>query len=176
MLYSSEKRKFFIFFFRHMLSHRDKSINCEICGEKVADYRALAHHRSSHHTGNRNGNLTARSFPCHMCEKVFSSRSSQQIHMRVHTGERPYSCKFCVKAFADGGTLRKHERIHTGEKPYVCPICSKAFNQRVRKLDKQSFLQSINPTRFSFLFRLLGRLARTYTRSPFERLLNRYIT
>ncbi|KAH9644801.1 hypothetical protein HF086_007889 [Spodoptera exigua] len=56
----------------------------------------------------------SRQFPCRVCGKVFGSRSSQQIHIRIHTGERPYACRFCWKAFADGGTLRKHERIHTG--------------------------------------------------------------
>lgn len=115
-----------------MHSHRNKAVTCMECGEKMPDNRALANHRASHNLViSRNGALTTKIFPCHTCDKVFGSRSSQQIHMRVHTGERPYSCRFCVKAFADGGTLRKHERIHTGEKPYACPVCKKAFNQRV---------------------------------------------
>ncbi|XP_054271379.1 zinc finger protein 420-like isoform X1 [Macrosteles quadrilineatus] len=113
---------------RHMMSHRDKAVSCSDCGEEFPDGRALMSHRHSHNSTN---NHPTRSFPCHDCGKTFGSRSSQQIHVRIHTGERPYGCRFCWKAFADGGTLRKHERIHTGEKPYVCPVCPKAFNQRV---------------------------------------------
>uniref|UniRef100_U5EEZ5 C2H2-type domain-containing protein n=1 Tax=Corethrella appendiculata TaxID=1370023 RepID=U5EEZ5_9DIPT len=108
---------------RHMVSHRNKSVTCEICGDDFPDGRTLMNHRHSHTKTNQ--------FPCIECGKTFGSRSSQQIHVRIHTGEKPYGCRFCWKAFADGGTLRKHERIHTGEKPYGCSVCPRAFNQRV---------------------------------------------
>ncbi|KAL7294133.1 hypothetical protein TKK_0012162 [Trichogramma kaykai] len=111
---------------RHMVSHRNKMVACDECGEEFPDGRALVSHRHSH-----NKELGGRTFPCRECGKTFGSRSSQQIHIRIHTGERPYGCRYCWKAFADGGTLRKHERIHTGEKPYACAICPRAFNQRV---------------------------------------------
>ncbi|XP_008553295.1 zinc finger protein 568 [Microplitis demolitor] len=110
---------------RHMLSHRNK-ITCNECGDKFTNERDLFNHSNLHKR-----KLGDKVFKCNECGKVFSSRSSQQIHVRVHTGEKPYACRFCASAFADGGTLRKHERIHTGEKPYVCVVCTRAFNQRV---------------------------------------------
>ena len=109
-----------------MVSHRDKAVSCDECGLEFPDGRALINHRHSH-----SKEPSARQFECAECGKTFGSRSSQQIHARIHTGERPYGCRFCWKAFADGGTLRKHERIHTGEKPYACAVCPRAFNQRV---------------------------------------------
>lgn len=65
---------------RHMQSHRNKSVACNVCGETFPDGRSLMNHRHSH------TNLTGRQFPCRECGKTFGSRSSQQIHMRIHTG------------------------------------------------------------------------------------------
>lgn len=64
---------------RHISSHRNKSVMCEICHEEFPDGRQLMNHRHSHTKANQ--------FPCHECGKTFGSRSSQQIHLRIHTGK-----------------------------------------------------------------------------------------
>ena len=65
---------------RHISSHRNKSVMCEICHEEFPDGRSLMNHRHSHTKSNQ--------FPCHECGKTFGSRSSQQIHIRIHTGKK----------------------------------------------------------------------------------------
>ncbi|KAL9692094.1 hypothetical protein quinque_016457, partial [Culex quinquefasciatus] len=64
----------------HMVSHRNKTARCEVCSEEFPDGRSFMNNRS--HT-------ESRQFPCHECGKTFGSRSSQQIHLRVHSGDRP---------------------------------------------------------------------------------------
>lgn len=59
---------------RHIASHRNKSVVCEICHEEFSDGRQLMNHRHSHTKSNQ--------FPCTECGKTFGSRSSQQIHIR----------------------------------------------------------------------------------------------
>ncbi|GEQ67204.1 hypothetical protein JCM33374_g868 [Metschnikowia sp. JCM 33374] len=68
-------------------------------------------------------------YKCTFCEKAFSKRSNVTSHVRVHTGEKPYKCTFCEKAFSKRSGVTSHVRVHTGEKPYKCTFCEKAFYQ-----------------------------------------------
>lgn len=165
--------RLYLFYLRHLATHDDQKqgILCIDCEQEFLDGQSLLNHRQVDHGVN-----LSRLFPCYECGKTFNSRSSQQIHIRIHTGEKPYGCRFCWKAFGDGGTLRKHERIHTGEKPYVCPVCSKAFNQRVSiyihifKLSLFHFYFTLRVCEvlFALNFWLVGGSKRTYTSAPFR--------
>ena len=66
---------------------------------------------------------------CSLCGKAFAQTSPYRIHMRRHMGERPCSCELCPKTFSNRSDLIRHLRIHTGEKPYTCSVCGKGFNQ-----------------------------------------------
>ncbi len=70
------------------------------------------------------------SFTCCHCGRSFDKKQNLQIHLRVHTGERPYPCQQCGKSFTQPGTLKRHVRTHTGEKPYTCQQCGTCFTEK----------------------------------------------
>jgi len=42
--------------------------------------------------------------------------------------KKSYPCDVCDKLFSQSGRLTKHRRIHTGEKSYACAVCDKSFS------------------------------------------------
>ncbi|XP_047433357.1 zinc finger protein 850-like [Mugil cephalus] len=80
-------------------------------------------------------------YQCTLCGKQFTQKGQLKGHYKVHTGEKPFSCPDCGKSFAHSGAMNRHRLTHTGERPYHCSVCDRSFNQsgRLREHEKIHF-------------------------------------
>ncbi|XP_061776685.1 zinc finger protein 165-like isoform X1 [Nerophis ophidion] len=74
------------------------------------------------------GGGKGRRFVCHFCNKTFATSQNLDVHMRIHTGERPFSCQQCGKRFTQSAHLKAHLNIHSGARPFACTVCSRTFS------------------------------------------------
>ncbi|XP_038818003.1 zinc finger protein 37 homolog [Salvelinus namaycush] len=72
-------------------------------------------------------NQKVRRFPCPDCGQKFFSKTTLELHSRIHTRYQPYSCEVCHKTFSRKGGLVEHRPIHTAERPFACLQCGRTF-------------------------------------------------
>lgn len=67
-------------------------------------------------------------YKCEFCGRHFRQWGDLKYHcISIHSEEKNYQCEYCGKDFARKYSLIVHRRIHTGEKNYKCEFCGKSF-------------------------------------------------
>jgi KRAB domain-containing zinc finger protein len=65
---------------------------------------------------------------CHICPKIFPSRSALKEHLYSHVAESEQKqCTECGKWLKNDSTLRSHMKSHSSQL-FRCPHCSKVYN------------------------------------------------
>ena len=119
--------------------------------------------------------LSNGSYRCKICGKSFPSNDKFNIHMSMHTEEKPFICTECGKCFQTRGCLTVHMKIHTGEKPFQCEKCDKCFNRKdhlvshfkVHRKEKTYFCTECGQN-FKFKGSLTGHMKIHTGEKPFE--------
>nr|XP_019561495.2 zinc finger protein 771 [Aedes albopictus] len=107
---------------QHLLSHKEKSVACDLCPVKFHTKGALTMHIRLKHNKEKN-------YVCHICPKRFVSGDSLKFHILAHTDDRQFKCDVCDMRFLRRNNMMRHMRTHTGEKPYKCTHCYRSFSQ-----------------------------------------------
>lgn len=114
----------------HTLSHRKKSVICEICSMSFHYISKLHRHYESCHPGEIQGFEHPTEFNCKHCDKIFPKRTQLYHHLRVHK-EKSLICEICSKQFVRNCELTAHmKRKHSNtipEKAFKCETCCKNF-------------------------------------------------
>lgn len=108
------------FLLKHVLQvcAKNPDSRCGFCGEHLDCAADLLAHLQTHQELSKT---------CSFCGKTFQSILAQELHVRLHTGEKPYGCDVCGKKFSRKGNLKSHVRIHTANRPFICKQCSRSF-------------------------------------------------
>ena len=98
--------------------------------DKQCSYCGSSFSRNSHLQVHLRIHTGDKPFKCEHCGKSFIQNSNLQVHLRTHTGDKPFKCEHCGKSFSRNSHLQVHLRIHTRDKPFKCEHCGKSFTDR----------------------------------------------
>ena len=138
----------------HRITHKPKTIICDICRKVFSHRHRLSVHKKSHDAIGKHKCLfddarfkTASNLhvhyvakhveyakkrgwlmhTCEHCGKQLATKDRYHQHVRTHTGEKPFKCTMCEKRFAINGNLIAHMKIHKNDRPFRCSYCNKRF-------------------------------------------------
>ncbi|XP_076324909.1 uncharacterized protein LOC143232844 isoform X2 [Tachypleus tridentatus] len=128
----------------------DKSFHCSVCDRVFSCTNNLMKHYIAKHDPNNPNipstssetqkqddkieeSLSAESFPCEKCGRLFTSVRMLEGHKKIHRNEtenRRFRCPYCKYSTDKSSCLRNHVAIHTNERPHQCSYCGKGFTEQ----------------------------------------------
>nr|CAI5848636.1 unnamed protein product [Callosobruchus analis] len=132
----------------HKEIHEAKPKACAHCSEKFLHMSSLTRHMRRAHNGKFLPEETRQNenVECPICKGTFL-RSSLDVHIKNHSGQRPYTCLICNKDFTTKWNLKLHKWTHASRtsKPYKCDQCKGAFIRETDYIAHMNSHKSVRP-------------------------------
>nr|XP_006825860.1 PREDICTED: zinc finger protein ZFAT-like [Saccoglossus kowalevskii] len=124
----------------HMAKHGTDRYECELCGKKVHHPTELVKHIKYKHDIDRDNKakeyferkkMESRSgrrallYQCNICERKFKTKRDHDMHLYLHTNEKPYKCELCEYSTARKPYMKVHVKKH--RIVYKCCFCNESF-------------------------------------------------
>ncbi|XP_075702991.1 zinc finger protein 335 isoform X2 [Rhinoderma darwinii] len=128
----------------HMFNHQgNKPHKCDQCNYTSVYKKDVIRHSAVHQQERKNNSLMITktiTYPCPVCNRVYTMQKRLTQHMKTHSTEKPHMCDKCGKAFKKRYTFKNHLLTHlhcVEENRYKCEFCEYMCEDRKQLLNHQ---------------------------------------